>query len=72
MDFLRELAMILENQLDKETRKQIPWRKISTNRPLLVLLLAIFCNTWFSSVVMTTLPKFYNDAVGVELKKVSE
>ena len=67
---LHEQEKITKTQNEEEAPKKIPWRKILTCPAVLAYLTAAFCGSFIWSVAMTTLPQFYDNAVGMTLSKV--
>ena len=66
-----ELAHIKQHTLaTSETSKPLPIRHFLKNKPLWAIIVAHFCNNWTLYVVLSWLPKYVNEGLGVSFAAV--
>ena len=54
--------------LQREGTK-IPWRLILSKRPVWALILSHFCHNWGTFILLTWMPTYYNQVLGLDLMK---
>lgn len=51
-----------------EVRKGVPWRDIFRQKPVWALIIAQFCQSWSFWLVVTWMPRYYQDLFNVDIK----
>ena len=48
---------------------QVPWKLILSKRPVWALILSHFCHNWGTFILLTWMPTYYNQVLGLDLMK---
>ena len=48
---------------------KIPWKLILSKRPVWALILSHFCHNWGTFILLTWMPTYYNQVLGLDLLK---
>ncbi|KAL0020084.1 hypothetical protein WJX79_009250 [Trebouxia sp. C0005] len=72
----------VDNKISKEERDyitsktikqregtQVPWKLILSKRPVWALILSHFCHNWGTFILLTWMPTYYNQVLGLDLMK---
>lgn len=63
-----ELAKIGQGQTEASAIvRDIPWKKTFTNKPVWALIINHFCSNWIFYVMLSWLPSYFSDALGVSV-----
>lgn len=54
--------------LQREGTK-VPWKQILSKRPVWALILSHFCHNWGTFILLTWMPTYYNQVLGLDLMK---
>ena len=48
---------------------QVPWKLLLSKRPVWALILSHFCHNWETFILLTWMPTYYNQVLGLDLMK---
>ena len=48
---------------------QVPWKQILSKGPVWALILSHFCHNWGTFILLTWMPTYYNQVLGLDLMK---
>ena len=48
---------------------KVPWKLILSKRPVWALILSHFCHNWGTFILLTWMPTYYNQVLGLDLMK---
>jgi ACS family sodium-dependent inorganic phosphate cotransporter len=65
-----ELARIRENAPDATRVERVPWRALLSKGPVWALIVNHFCANWGFYIVLTWLPTYFNEALGVDVESL--
>jgi ACS family sodium-dependent inorganic phosphate cotransporter len=65
-----EMATIAAGLTPQDDARQVPWKAILTCRPVWAIIVAHFCNNWSLYVLLSWLPTFVNQGLGVDYAAV--
>ncbi len=65
-----ELAQIRENTDPPQTNDSIPWVQLLSRREVWAIIINHFCSNWGFYVILTWLPTYFNQALGVDINQV--
>ncbi|MEP3050097.1 MAG: ACS family MFS transporter [Erythrobacter sp.] len=65
-----ELALIEADTIANEPSAPAPWRELLTNMPVWAIIVAHFCNNWTGYVLLSWLPTFVTQGLGVDFEAV--
>lgn len=58
----------LSGTLQREGTK-VPWKALLSKRPVWALILSHFCHNWGTFILLTWMPTYYNQVLGLDLMK---
>ncbi len=65
-----ELRLILEDTPPEPKSPSLPWRALLSRAPVWAIIVCHFSNNWGGYVILTWLPTYVNQALGVDLAEV--
>ena len=65
-----ELAYIKDNTQVGDDNAKVPWGELLRSRPVWAIIIAHFCNNWSLYVLLSWLPTFVNQGLGVDYAAV--
>lgn len=63
-----EERYIAENSVVKPQLKSIPWKLLLSKKPVWALIGSHFCHNWGTFILLTWMPTYYNQVLGLDLK----
>ncbi len=64
-----EEAFITQNTAARcDLQKSIPWKLILSKKPVWALITSHFCHNWGTFILLTWMPTYYNQVLGLDLK----
>eukprot|EP00889_Picochlorum_renovo_P000671 jgi/Picre1/27701/NNA_000665.t1 len=64
----KERAYIVENSVEKKELNSIPWKLLLSKKPVWALIGSHFCHNWGTFILLTWMPTYYNQVLGLDLK----
>ncbi|KAK9843080.1 hypothetical protein WJX74_006724 [Apatococcus lobatus] len=65
----KERKYVTENTVSKGSVGRIPWKKILSKRPVWALILSHFCHNWGTFILLTWMPSYYHQVLGMDLMR---
>lgn len=63
-----EKRYIAQNSVTKMPLKSIPWKLLLSKKPVWALIGSHFCHNWGTFILLTWMPTYYNQVLGLDLK----
>ncbi len=64
-----EEAFITQNTAVRcDLQKAIPWKQLLSKKPVWALITSHFCHNWGTFILLTWMPTYYNQVLGLDLK----
>ncbi|KAI8112410.1 hypothetical protein M9434_003733 [Picochlorum sp. BPE23] len=64
----QERSYIVENSVAKKELTSIPWKLLLSKKPVWALIGSHFCHNWGTFILLTWMPTYYNQVLGLDLK----
>ncbi|KAK9852346.1 hypothetical protein WJX84_006822 [Apatococcus fuscideae] len=64
-----ERKYVTENTIAKGSVGRIPWKKILSKGPVWALILSHFCHNWGTFILLTWMPSYYHQVLGMDLMR---
>ncbi|KAL3137321.1 putative anion transporter 4, chloroplastic [Trebouxia sp. C0010 RCD-2024] len=64
-----EKEYITSQTITQREGTKVPWKQILSKRPVWALILSHFCHNWGTFILLTWMPTYYNQVLGLDLMK---
>lgn len=66
---IEEKEYITSQTIQQKEGTQVPWKLLLSKRPVWALILSHFCHNWGTFILLTWMPTYYNQVLGLDLMK---